>query len=258
MAGKREDPTGGATKQVLGPDYDYSAQILAPSEMGMSADGTFRALENDIGGLLDYVKVLVTGQGASRTGQPLGTKFFLDTPMQCKDKETGENVTRSIYINNVPDGSMPFISSGAMGGNGVTFDDFKGLVPGLMSNLAQIDPLQIINAFTAGSSPTCQAIRMETIDENNKRGYATAYVTNDDIELMRSGWFPGGNKPNTDEPEDEEFTTMRAPSSLINDKGTPINYSKMPNDFLNKIYFTSLGLIGLYIFLKIMLRKRMR
>ena len=157
---------GGLQDRLLGPDYNYSAQIRSPPELGMSSAGNFDALANDIGGLIKYVKVLVSGQGAgSRTGQPLGTKFFLPTMMQCKDKATGNNVTRSIYINNVPDGSIPFISSI---GNGMNFTDFRGLVPGLASNLAQINPLQILQAFTAGSSPTCQAIKMETIKINYK------------------------------------------------------------------------------------------
>jgi hypothetical protein len=256
---KSNSDLGGLQAQLLGPDYDYSAQITPPQGMGMSSAGNFTALGNDIGGLFSYVKVLITGQGAaSRTGKPLGTKFFLPTPVQCKDKATGNDVTRSIYINNVPDGSIPFISQG-MGGNGVTFDDFRGLVPGLMSNLAQINPLQILQAFTAGSSPTCQAITMETIDSNNKSSMATGYVTNTDIELMNIGWFPNRVKPDTSEP-DEGFTNMQATTSLINENVNydKVNYGKMPNDFLIRLYYTSLGVIGLYFFLKMILKPRMK
>jgi len=150
MAGQ-SNPGGGMFSQVLGPDYDYSAQILPPDKIGMSADGTMNALADDIGGLMAYVKVLVTGTGkATKTPGPLGSKFFIGTSAQCTDKVSGDNVGRSIYVNNVPDGSIPIMSSG---GGGVTFDTFKGLVPGLMSNLAQINPMQILSAFTDGSSP---------------------------------------------------------------------------------------------------------
>jgi hypothetical protein len=109
---------------------------------------------------------------------------------------------------------------------------------------------------------------METIDSDNNRGSATAYVTNTDIQLMNDNWFTISSRPDTSdsscnetetETETETFTTMKSPTSLINEKGTPYNnYGKMPNDFLIKIYFTSLGLLGLYFFLKIMLRKRLR
>ena len=85
---------GAAQSRLLGPDYDYGAQIRPPSGpdgLGMSSDGTFGALESDITGLMDYVKVLLTGQGASKTGRPLGTKFFLDTDMKCTDKSIPYN-----------------------------------------------------------------------------------------------------------------------------------------------------------------------
>ena len=54
--------------------------------------------------------MLVTGKGrASKTGKPLGNKFFLKTGGQCNpiDKK-GNTVDRYLYINNVPDGSIPF------------------------------------------------------------------------------------------------------------------------------------------------------
>ena len=253
MADKKKN---GLLTKVLGPDYDYSAQISSPDELGMSSAGNFDALGRDISGLMAYVKVLVTGRGkGSKTGNPLGSKFFVQTPMKCTDVDSGEKVKRSIYVNNVPDGSVPFISSG---GGGVTFDEFRGLVPGLMSNLAQINPIQIINAFSDGSSPTCQAITMETIDEKNIRSSATAYVTNSDIELMNKSWFTINPKPDTTKKtSDEEFSTIHSNSSLINESGTPINYSNMPNDLFIKIYYSSLGLLGFYIFLKMMLRKRL-
>jgi len=239
---------------LLGPDYNYSAQIKAPQEMGMSGAGDFGTLADDIGGLMSYVKVLITGQGnASRTGQPLGNKFFLPTAMKCKDIDTKKDVTRSIYINNIPDGSIPFISQG-MGG--ATFTEFRGLVPGLMSNLAQINPLQILQAFTSGASPSCQKITMEVVNANNVHSSDSGYVTNTDIELMNPAWFPTGVKPDTREPG-EAFTTMNSESSLINETGTPINYSKMPDDFFIRVYYSSLGLLGLYIFLRIMFRHKL-
>jgi len=135
-----------------------------------------------------------------------------------------------------------------------------------MSNLAQINPLQILQSFTNGGDSACQAITMETIDANNKHGVATAFVTNSDIDMMNSAWFasPGQtSKPSTK----ESFMTLQAASaptptpasdsSSSNLKGSPIDYSRMPNDYFIKIYLSSLGLLGLYIFLKMMLRRRL-
>ena len=268
--------SGQATAGLMGPDYDYSAQIRAPSGpggLGMSPNGTISALESNIKGLLNYVKVLVTGEGASKTGKPLGTKFFLQTPLQCTDKTSNSQVNRSIYINNVPDGSIPLpIPNGGMS---MQFPAFKGLLPGVMSNLAQINPLKILSSFTNGDNPYCQQITMETIDANNVKGQAQAYVTDTDIINMPNNWFviPGKPKPNTDLPPEkpaaapaapaappaaaaagkQAFTTMSAlqPADVISD-------GQMPNDVLIRIYFALLGLLGFYFFLKIMLRKRLR
>lgn len=250
---------GQATSGLIGPDYDYSAQIRAPSGpggLGMRPDGTIGALEADIKGLMNYVKVLVSGDGASKTGKPLGTKFFLGTPLQCTDKTSNSQVNRSIYINNVPDGSIGL--SIPNGGMSMQFPAFKGLLPGVMSNLAQINPLKILSSFTNGDNPYCQQITMETIDANNVKGQAQAYVTDTDIVNMPNNWFviPGKPKPNTAPPPadgKQAFTTMSAlqPADIASN-------GQMPNDVLIRIYFALLGLLGFYFFLKIMLRKRLR
>ena len=150
------------------------------------------------------------------------------------------------------------------------FPAFKGLLPGVMSNLAQINPLKILASFTNGDNPYCQQITMETIDANNVRGQGQAYVTDTDIINMPKNWFtiPGKPKPNTAPPPaapasappaaappagTQAFTTMEAASSL-----QPADIGQMPNDVLIRIYFALLGLLGFYFFLKLMLRSRLR
>ena len=272
----KNDPKG-MQEKLLGPDYDYSAQIRPPSgadSLGMSAKGSFGALEDDIKGLMSYVKVLLSGEGrGSKTGKPLGTKFFLETPMKCTDKKTNEEVKRSIYINNIPDGNIKM--PGSTNGMSMKFDSFKGLIPGVMGNLSQINPLKILQSFTNGDNAYCQAITLQTVDAKNKPGQATAYVTNVDINDMPSNWFTdnGFTKPDTREEldesakkkeaekaekekkkENEQFTTMTADSSLNSSR---VDFGRMPNDVLIKIYYGLLGVLGLYIFLKITLRKRL-
>ena len=131
-------------ERLLGPSYPYWDNIKTPSQLGMSSKGTIPTIAKDIRGLINYVELLVTGQSrASKTGKPLGNKFFLKTGATCKDKKSGEIVDRYMYINNVPNGSIPFISSGM----NMNFKEFKGLVPGTMSNLADINPMTIFQAF---------------------------------------------------------------------------------------------------------------
>lgn len=226
----------GLEEELLGPDYPYYKMIKSPSELGMSDSGD--AIANNIGGLVAYTEVLVTGRGkASRTGKPLGEKFFLKTGAKCKDKKTGEKVNRSLYINTIPDGSIPFISSGV----GAQFTSFEGLVPGTLSDLSRINPLAIFQAFMLGNEPECQAITMPTVDNNNIESTETAYVLTNDLQNMPACWFPSRKNPITNEQCREAFTNLTT--------------QKERKDFLTHIYLSAVSLLGLYIFLKLWLKK---
>ena len=129
----------------MGPSYPYYKYIRTPKQLGMSSKGN--NIGNNIGGLISYIELLVTGETrASATGGPLGDKFFLKTIAKCHDIKTNNTVNRSIYINNIPDGNIPFISSGL---GGVSFSSFKGLIPGVMGNIGNLNPLNLlIDEFT--------------------------------------------------------------------------------------------------------------
>ena len=150
----------GVEQNLLGPDYLYWKRILKPSDMGMSADGNFGALTNDVNGLINYVEVLVTGNAGSTTGGPLGDKFFLKTGGQCTDVASGKKVDRYIYIDNVPNGNIPFISSGL---GGTDFTEFEGLIPGLLGDLGKLNPLNLFKSFMMGDNPDCMSVTLQTI-----------------------------------------------------------------------------------------------
>lgn len=188
-------------QNVLGPVYPYYKNILTPQQMGMSDKGTINQMTKDISGLIEYTSLLVSGNSkASATGRPLGNKFFLKTGGTCLDNANVKQ-DRYIYIDNVPVGNIPFISSGL----GVNFSEFKGLIPGAMGNLNALNPMGLFNAFTDGAQPKCQAITMETIDLNNKRGTETHYVTSTDIQSMDPCIFSNGTNPITKEKCKETF-----------------------------------------------------
>lgn len=165
----------GVEQRLLGPTYPYYSNIKTPSQIGMSDRGTIQQMAKNIDGLIQYVSLLVSGQSsASSTGGPLGNKFFLQTGAKCaaidscsnrNDPSTCKQVDRYIYVNNVPQGNIPFISSGL----GVNFSEFKGLIPGAMGNLNVLNPFGIMRAFLAGSTPPCQPLTMETISVNNAK-----------------------------------------------------------------------------------------
>ena len=234
-----KDPQG-VQERLLGPDYPYYKNIKMPSDIGMSDRGTLQALGNNIDGLINYVEVLVTGDSkASVTGGPLGNKFFLQTGAKCLDEKTNEEVDRFIYINNVPQGNIPFIS----GGLGVNFSEFRGLIPGTMGNLAVLNPFNILKSFLSGGTPPCQEIIMETIDANNNKSSESHYVTLVDINAIDACSFPDRINPSTGAKCKETFKSYN-----LNDS----EEFPFPTDTFDQIYFAGLGALGVYFLYRIM------
>lgn len=233
------DDVKGVERRILGPDYEYWKQINSPGKMGMSTKGSLSAIASNVGGLINYVDLLITGKGsASATGGPLGNKFFLKTAATCKDIKSKKHVDRYIYVNNVPDGSIPFISSGM----NMNFSEFEGLVPGTLSNVSALNPMLIFQAFMSGSEPECQEITLETIDVNNNKSTETRHVTTVDIKNMNSCDFKPvyDRNPVTGEVCREAFTNRGS--------------TKMPDDFLSKLLHLSLSILGIYLLLGIIRR----
>ena len=242
----------GVEEKLLGPTYPYYKNIRTPSDIGMSDAGTLPQMSRNINGLIQYVELLVSGNSqASATGGPLGNKFFLQTGAKCaavdkcsdpNDSSTCDQTNRYIYVNNVPEGNIPFIS----GGLGVNFSEFKGLIPGAMGNLNVLNPFAILRAFASGSTPPCQEITMQTIDVNNNSSSETHYVTLADIQNTDPCSFPGGLNPVTQARCKETFQTRVAQDAA------PV----MSNDIMDQVYFASLAGVGLYILYRFMEKSR--
>jgi len=231
----------GVEERLLGPTYPYYKNIKSPSEIGMSSKGSLPALAKDIDGLIQYVELLVSGNSkASSTGGPLGNKFFLQTGAKCVDNKTNNQVDRYIYINNVPVGNVPFISSGM----GVNFSEFKGIIPGAMGNLNALNPFSIMQAFMSGSTPPCQEITMQTIDVNNNKSSESHFVTLVDINNMDPCLFPDKKNPVTNENCRESFVSSSSNES-----------PKLPEDIVDQIYFAALSGVGIYVLYKFMVNR---
>ena len=230
----------GVSDKLLGPTYPYYKNIKLPSDIGMSSDGSLSALGNDVNGLIAYVEVLVAGDSAASVpGGPLGNKFFLQTAAKCIDNKTNQQVDRYIYIDNVPDGNIPFISQGL----GTNFSDLKGLIPGAMGNLNVLNPFGILRSFLSGATPPCQEITMQTIDANNKTSTETHYVTVADIQSMDPCMFSNGTNPVSNTKCAESFS-----------QGVAVNAGewKLPEDPLTQVYFFSLAALSIYVLYRLM------
>jgi hypothetical protein len=267
-------------ESVMGPTYPYWKNIRNPSELGMSDKGTISAMTKDVAGLVNYVEVLVTGSGkASKTGKPLGNKFFLKTGAKCMDDKKNLQ-DRYIYVNNVPLGNVPFISSGM----GTNFKEMRGLLPGTMSNLNALNPFEIIQGFGAGGTPPCQKVTLQTINTDNKTSKETHYMTTLDLQSMDPCNFMDGKNPitkkkckqafgnmnnyysneyyNDDEyyTDDEEYydsdSDDDSDDSESEKEDNDNSFLSLPKDPIVQIYFACLGILGIYILYRIMTKSK--
>ena len=239
---------GGVQDKLLGPTYPYYKNIKSPSQIGMSDTGTMQQMSKNINGLINYVELLVSGKSsASATGGPLGNKFFLQTGGKCVDTASADasnnQVDRFIYINNVPNGDIPFISSGM----GVNFSDFEGLIPGSMGNLNALNPFAIMQSFLSGATPPCQELTMQTINVNNTKSSETHFVTVTDIQNIDPCSFPNKKNPVTGAKCNEGFQTG------VTADASPV---EMPDDIVAQLYFAGLAFVGIYILHRFMEKSR--
>jgi len=207
--------------------YSYTKFINSPSDLGISSDGNVKTLSNDITGLMAYVELLIAGSGkASKTGQPLGNKFFFNTGTQCKNMETNENVDRYIYINNIPDGKIPFIET--------DFTELRGLVPGILSNIENLnltDPVSVFEAFKKDGGLPCQQITLETVDTDNNVSQETQYISTLDIQNMDPCLFPNKTNPVTNQGCQESFESM----------------CLLPQDIISQAFLLTFGLLVIFL-----------
>jgi hypothetical protein len=135
--------------------------------------------------------------GAKEITEDQATKLknALNEQKAKRDEERNqekEKVERWIYVNNIPDGSIPFISSGA---DGRGFKSLRGLIPGALGNLGALNPAQLFNGFTAGTYPDCAKVTLQTVDNNNAKSMETKYIAMIDMAQLNPCSFPRGYNP---------------------------------------------------------------
>jgi len=209
-----KDNVNQLSENIIGPPYDYKSKIKTTRELGMSDKGDLPTLENDVRGIVGYMKVLIEGGGrASKVNGPLGNKFFMKTAMLCKDTATKKEVPRYIYINNVPNPPLP------------------GLIKGTTTGLEAINPFRIMGAFSDATTPDCKKVTLEVIDSNNRKSRETNYMTLNDIKYMREGFE---TVDDTDENEDIDDNVA------------------LPDDMFIQAYYVTLAAFGVYIVYRLM------
>lgn len=245
-----EDDTDYSNLEVEIQPYSYPDQILTTDELGVKVGNSWSTIGTDFSGLMAYLRLLLLGGGKAQKNckgdagctKPLGDRVLIKTIGKCKDK-SGELVTRSILINNIPDGSIPFIP-----GTKGTFP--KGLIPGVLKNMDQMNPLPIFKSFTEGSQPDCTAVKLNIIDNVGEK-QQTAYIADSEVKDIDACTFA----PNAEGKQINPLTKKLCQSGFTNryqSKKHPRPVSvpdptDIPDDPFIKLYYASIGLLMMYI-----------
>ena len=197
----------------------------------------------------------------------LGAKYFLPTGGQCVDTASGKTVSRSIYIDNAPgsDKDADIFGDGA--------NDAKGLVAGVVTNVVKLleIPVEMMSAMGMAmeGSPKCQSVYLATVDGSGgtvHQGFNTEprYLIQSDINNLSTCEFypPGNPEPQHTEAQNpklgcaESFTNYSDSTQFSKFNNQKIISSKMPNDVLIKIFYSVLGLSGLFILWRILYKNK--
>lgn len=246
-------------KDFLGPDYKYYDFIKTPDELEISGDGTIPALTKDVAGIVNYVQLLIAGTGrANKKGQPLGSKFFLKTGGQCKDYKTGKVVTRSMYIYNVPSGAIPLVT----GLTGFRSDNLKGLVPGVVDNMMEMNPLKMFSAFMEGSEPLCAEVTLPVIGEDGNNRIGKGFVPINELKDLANRVKEVKITPQMKKALNNGVTKETFQNIITNNyydfeenmKGDNIDKDNKKLSF-DKIYYLSVSILFMYLLYKMLLKR---
>lgn len=158
-------------------NYNYPSQIKTPTELGMGDKGTMKQLTYNIAGVIDYINILVTGKSkASKANNgPLGDAYFINTNSKCL--YNGKPVPRHFYINNIPDGRIPFFS----GKTNLKMDSFKGLIPGIIEDVSELNPEEMVKSFGKTDLPNCSLKTFKIVDNDGNTYKETRYVSDEEV-----------------------------------------------------------------------------
>jgi hypothetical protein len=267
-------------QDLLGPEYNYWNFIKPPSDVDYPILGSIGTeawnLSANVAALEDYIRILTSGGGTpddpnmtQRTLGGLGAKYFLPTGGQCTDKASGKTVARSIYIDNAPgsDKAADIFGDGA--------NDSKGLVAGVVTNVVKLleIPIELMSSMGMAmeGNADCQSVYLATVDGSGgvpHEGYNTEsrYLIQADINNLSTCEFypPGNPEPQHTMAQNpklgcaESFANYSDSDSIQFPKSNnqEIVSSKMPNDILIKIFYSALGLSGLFILWKILYKNK--
>ena len=127
----------------------------------------------------------------------------------------------------------------------------QGLIPGILNNIENVNPLGIFGAFMQGTNPDCMGVTLPTRNSNNVIGKKTGYLTVNDVKNLSPCLFSNKINPvtkktasciegfeskvkNEDKNEDENLEIL---DYLFPERETTV---LNPSDIIAYLYFISL------------------
>lgn len=192
--------------QLLGPSYDYTANVQSPSSLGVGNDGSIGQVITNAEAIATYVGDLTTGP---QTG--MGNQYFLNTGGMCTvssagDPNNGQTVPRATYVDNRMLGSdvldgFPTLSN-AIGGD---LNTMNGIVPGMVGDLVALDPSKIIYSLMLPGTPACQAYTCQTTDVAGLNISSQTFYVTPALETNLNKCTPATTASLSDTPSPETF-----------------------------------------------------
>jgi hypothetical protein len=289
---------------LKGDGYSYIGATEAPSELNVGTDPD--QIKSNINAIVDYTQLLINGDGPANRIQkeygadiPIGDRYFLNTGGQCRpvkaskgcqnrmdcerlDIGTSVNtatgkikvVPRSMLINNIPENDVPIPQTlkDASGSRSLKFD---GIVPGIINDVLNMNPMGIIAGFMIPPFPDCIETSITTVTGKGQDAYKPvtqkAYVITSEAQNIHACAFSDFRNPLTGEtcPASERwhegFSGMQedkkkkrretmAPIKRPDPTKVPERII-MPKDPAVKLYMILVSLLGSYILYRMLFRK---
>ena len=155
-------------KTILGPKYDYSAELPTPKGIGVNpGDGSWGGIKGAMAGVSYYSDVIGFGEttgfakGNGLTMNPLGVRYFMSSGATCSN---GQDMYQ--YVNTIPQG-LP----GRLGNEiqKTLKVKLRGLAPGMFQDAAKaLNPAPMFNAMINSGYARCRKVTLPVGDPEGR------------------------------------------------------------------------------------------
>ena len=162
---------------ILGPKYDYSAEIKTPGDIGVHfGDGSWNGITGAVAGVAYYSDTIGYGEatglakGRGLTQEPLGIRYFIKSGATCSN---GQDMYQ--YADTIPHGLPGRLGAEIQNTLGAKL---RGLAPGMFEDAAKaLNPMPMFNSMMNSGYARCRKVMLPVGDpEGNIQSPSTGEV----------------------------------------------------------------------------------